>query len=182
MNSKSKNLYKKEEIQWIVTVPAIWNDDAKRKMKEWIIKAGLVDPSIDNQCRIVYEPDCASLCLQYDGNTKFESGEKYILIDAGGGTVDIACHEIMDNFGVKEIMHPSGGKWGSCYIDDQYIKLLKNIFGKDNVKKFQEEEPNVYVEIINNFQQAKATFYDESDAKTHNVELPLSMYSVHRKI
>eukprot|EP01083_Nonionella_stella_P250141 864226_1 len=50
-----------DETQWIVTVPAIWSQKAKNKMKTWITKAGLVNPNILNQCMIVYEPDCASL-------------------------------------------------------------------------------------------------------------------------
>ena len=107
----------------IITVPAIWNDDAKNKMKEWIIKAGLVNKNIKNQCKIVYEPDCASLAIKYDGNIRFEKGDKYILIDAGGGTVDIAFHQVLGQFGIKEIHHPSGGPWGGCYIDDQYIQI-----------------------------------------------------------
>ena len=34
-------------------------------MKQWAAKAGLVDKEINNQCKIVYEPDCASLAIQY---------------------------------------------------------------------------------------------------------------------
>eukprot|EP01084_Bolivina_argentea_P087406 157869_1 len=52
------------ETQWIITVPAIWNVDAKIKMKQWAIKAGLVDKNIKHQCVIVYEPDCAALSIQ----------------------------------------------------------------------------------------------------------------------
>ena len=195
---KIKNI-KDNEIQWIITVPAIWNDEAKNLMKQWAIKSGLVDRNINNQCKIVYEPDCASLSILHhimhknkqpiygdnhnnDDNklqqqenqqmTGMEVGDKYILVDAGGGTVDIACHEIIGNFEVKEIFHPSGGKWGSCYIDDQYIELLADIFGKKYLDEFKKESPNGYVEIINDFQAAKAIFYQEKQESTHNVRLP----------
>eukprot|EP01084_Bolivina_argentea_P265026 449106_1 len=53
----------KNDIQWIVTVPAIWNDKAKYQMRQWTIDAGLVNPNILDQCKIVYESDCASLCI-----------------------------------------------------------------------------------------------------------------------
>eukprot|EP01083_Nonionella_stella_P004290 12396_1 len=124
---KKKIKVKKQEIQWILTVPAIWNDKAKHMMKQWIIKAGLVDANDKTQCKIVYEPDCASLAIQHqlrnaknndskeaniDDTPLFCEGEKYILIDGGGGTVDVACHEIMCEFGVKEVLPPSGGPWG----------------------------------------------------------------------
>eukprot|EP01083_Nonionella_stella_P184105 667188_1 len=70
-NRLSRNLFKTltdKDWQWIITVPAIWNDASKYKMRQWAIDAGLVDPNIEGQCKIVYEPDCASLALQYDIN------------------------------------------------------------------------------------------------------------------
>eukprot|EP01084_Bolivina_argentea_P221279 374812_1 len=128
-------------------------------MRTWIIKSGLVNRNITNQCKIVNGTDCAALAVhnyvtndidvffekdkkkkkskltlniddnkdEYKGNeikqqeSDFQIGDEYILIDAGGGTVDVACHQVLGRFQVKEIFHPSGGKWGSCYIDDQYI-------------------------------------------------------------
>eukprot|EP01084_Bolivina_argentea_P154050 268565_1 len=46
-------------IQYFLTVPAIWSDKAKDKMVEWAKKAGFIDGTIPNQLKIVYEPDCA---------------------------------------------------------------------------------------------------------------------------
>eukprot|EP01084_Bolivina_argentea_P041641 76858_1 len=34
------------EIQWILTVPAIWSENAKMQMKKWVFKAGLADEYI----------------------------------------------------------------------------------------------------------------------------------------
>ncbi len=31
-----------DEIQWVLTVPAIWTDKAKHLMKTWAVKAGLI--------------------------------------------------------------------------------------------------------------------------------------------
>ena len=99
------------------------------------------------------------------------------LIIIYAGTVDIACHEIIGNFEVKEIFHPSGGKWGSCYIDDQYIQLLEDIFSKKFLDEFKQDSPNGYVEIINDFQAAKATFYQNNESQTHNVRLTTEFLS-----
>lgn len=35
--------------------------------------------------------------------------EKYLLLDLGGGTADIACHQVVDDYTVKEVYQPSGG-------------------------------------------------------------------------
>merc|ERR1712130_382076 len=66
MRKKKIKGIKKGDIQWLLTVPAIWNDDAKEMMKQWAIESGMVDPEIAGQCRIVYEPDCASLAVQHE--------------------------------------------------------------------------------------------------------------------
>eukprot|EP01083_Nonionella_stella_P312689 1119280_1 len=190
-NKLSRGLFKTltdKDWQWIITVPAIWNDASKYKMRQWAIDAGLIDPGVEGQCKIVYEPDCASLALQYEINdnksrigttdetphshTTFTRGDKYILVDAGGGTVDIACHEILGQngeYGVKEILAPSGGPWGSTYIDDQFEVLLKEMFGIEWMSEFQAQNANIYTELLHNFQVAKEEF---SGQDKHNVRIP----------
>eukprot|EP01084_Bolivina_argentea_P289301 496741_1 len=102
----------------------------------------------------------------------FTKGCKYILIDAGGGTVDIACHKIVSEDAVEEFHYPEGGKYGSCYIDDEYIKLLRCIFSKKWMIEFQKLAPNTYLEIIDYFQSAKIKFFKKKNVQHHNVELP----------
>ena len=103
----------------------------------------------------------------------FNAGDRYILIDAGGGTVDIACHEILkDGEGVEEIIHPTGDKWGSCYIDDLYIKLLNEIFSTEWMDEYKQKTPGKFVEILDYFQYSKCTFYENKDDKSHDVMIP----------
>eukprot|EP01084_Bolivina_argentea_P277708 474228_1 len=112
-----------DDIQWILTIPAIWSDKAKYDMKQWAIKAGLINKNISNQLRMALEPECAALDVQYliftkqfnklrilctpsyikddekynennNDNISLKSNDKYILIDAGGGTVDIVSHQV----------------------------------------------------------------------------------------
>jgi len=54
------------DVQWILTVPAIWSEKAKYKMEQWAQSAGLTNKDISNHLKIVYEPDCASLSIQYE--------------------------------------------------------------------------------------------------------------------
>eukprot|EP01084_Bolivina_argentea_P301952 521081_1 len=78
----------------------------------------------------------------------------------------------MDNGCVEEIVYPTGNKWGSCYIDDLYIKLLETIFSKQWIINYKYKEPAGFVEVLANFKTAKETFYKDSRAKTHRVRLP----------
>ena len=113
--------------------------------------------------------------MSYDMDASLWSkGHKYLLVDAGGGTVDIACHEIVDAKSVKEVMHPSGGAWGSRYIDAEFEGLLAQVFGAAWMGAFRAAQANVHVELMDNFQATKQGFYHAStrDRHTYDVALP----------
>eukprot|EP01083_Nonionella_stella_P091459 255718_1 len=102
----------------------------------------------------------------------FVRGEKYILADLGGGTADIACHEILADYkgiekkmyAVREIYRPSGGPYGSTYIDNAFMTLLSKVISKRWMKEFKLNEPHKYIELLSNFQFAKVNFW-----KKHNI-------------
>merc|ERR1712130_577628 len=73
-------------------------------------------------------------------NVPFKKGDKYILLDVGGGTCDVACHEVMGQFAIAEVLHPSGGKWGATYIDERFMKLLGELFSSDLINIFTMHE------------------------------------------
>ena len=77
-----------DDIQWILTIPSIWNHGAKYMMRKWGRESGLINPEITNHLKIVLEPECASLQIQYEfrdhKDVQFKPGDKYILVDAGG--------------------------------------------------------------------------------------------------
>ncbi|ETO00477.1 hypothetical protein RFI_36967, partial [Reticulomyxa filosa] len=71
--------------------------------------------------------------------TLLQTGDAYMMLDLGGGTTDIACHEIKNPFEVKELelIAPSGGAWGSYYIDKAFEFMLIEIFGSDHMNEFK---------------------------------------------
>jgi len=120
----------------------------------------------------------------FSGRSKmFRRGTKYILADLGGGTADIACHEILSSFNVREIYKASGGPFGSSYIDRAYIELLCTVIPRKWIEEFKQEEPRHFVALLAYFQNSKRNFWKRRalDAKgaaighddgRHNVELP----------
>eukprot|EP01084_Bolivina_argentea_P263509 446025_1 len=120
---------------------------------------------------------------EIESEIKLEKENQYILIDAGG-IVDIACHEIVSEFGcemgVKEIL-PSITKWGSIYIDKQYKQLLINIFTKDNIEEYIHRNINGWrdgwAKCMDKFRIAKENFFINQKQSYHKVELPKELYS-----
>ena len=85
-NQKGYTIYTKDDIKWIVTVPAIWNEYGKQFMRNCAKKAGM------KKIIIALEPEAASLTMFKDDNVdeKYkEKGKIFMLIDAGGYTLDM---------------------------------------------------------------------------------------------
>jgi len=180
-----------EDVQWILTVPAIWSDRAKAKMERWAEKAELIQPKIVNHLRIVYEPDCASISCQYEaadeekemnqGNNSrmkphaapsaFSPGTRYVLIDAGGGTVDIACHQVLAEMEMEEVHRPTGGPWGSDKIDERFDLLLDEVFGNGTMRVVRESVPSCHTKVIDGFRKSKMQFCNNPGAQKHKVQL-----------
>jgi hypothetical protein len=55
-----------------------------------------------------------------------------MVVDAGGGTVDITVHH-NESDGLVELHSPSGGMWGSSNINTNFEELLGELFGKEHM-------------------------------------------------
>ena len=50
---------------------------------------------------------------------------------------------------------------------------MKQIFGTDWINDLYESHPDVYIDVIDEFQKAKEQFYEKTGLKNHNVHLPM---------
>ncbi|KAK3604537.1 hypothetical protein CHS0354_000358 [Potamilus streckersoni] len=154
---------KDDEIHWVLTVPAIWNDSAKQFMRTAAEQAGILSDNLD----LALEPEAASLYCQYLPVDKFctqneqlnfgatPSGTKYIVLDLGGGTADITVHEKLEGGKLKEVAKASGGPWGETAVDAAFFKLLTDIVGNPVMTTFQKELKFDYLELFREFEYAK---------------------------
>ncbi|ETO31419.1 hypothetical protein RFI_05700 [Reticulomyxa filosa] len=181
-NYLTKNNLEVDEkhVQWIITVPAIWSDQSKGLMMDWAQKANLYHPSIDNQLVIAFEPECASMSilteLQHNREahtSELKSGDCYLMLDLGAGTADMVCHEIVGPFEVRELIPPSGGPWGSSYIDTRFEQMLQQIFGCQLIDEFKITHPDVYVELLRGFEDSKRRFFArQRKVEKHSIPVP----------
>uniref|UniRef100_K1PQ01 Heat shock 70 kDa protein 12A n=1 Tax=Magallana gigas TaxID=29159 RepID=K1PQ01_MAGGI len=126
-------------IDFVITVPAIWGDAAKLFMREAAINAGIKS----DQLTLALEPEAASIYCQYlymerkdEGNTDefqklVEGKAKYMVADLGGGTVDITVHKKADDGTLEELIPASGGPSGGTSVDKEYEKFLEKIGGEE---------------------------------------------------
>ena len=131
-------------------------------MQQWAQQAGLVNPSMHEHLLIVYEPECASIDVKYNMaqvGEQFKAGDRYILLDTGGGTVDIAFHSVNSDGKMDEFHHPDGGPYGSTYVDEAFIKLLEKLFTKDKIDTFNQFFSKNMVLLKKEFIKSKEKFW-----------------------
>lgn len=85
------NNYGPERFRYCLTVPAIWSDRAKTTMREAAIRSGIItrDDPVERLI-LISEPEAAALyCEKRSDSWNLQHGDKFMIVDAGGGTVDL---------------------------------------------------------------------------------------------
>ncbi|RXN29852.1 heat shock 70 kDa 12A-like isoform X2 [Labeo rohita] len=191
------------DVRWVITVPAIWKMPAKQFMREAAYKAGLVSRDNPDQLIIALEPEAASIYCRklrlhqmvdlgnktaLNGYSPTENvgggmtqGDRYVVVDCGGGTVDLTVHQIrMPEGHLKELYKASGGPYGSIGIDYEFEKLLCKIFGQDFIDQFKIKRPAAWVDLMIAFESRKrAAAPDRSNPL--NINLPFSFIDYYKK-
>ncbi len=137
---ENRPLIRDNDIKWVVTVPAIWEESAKSTMMNACIKANIVNKNTDKSLFFALEPEAASIYCsrnkEIDQNY-FKKGKFYIICDLGGGTGDIVTHLVGENQNLEEIEAAQGGNYGSNEINKKIFKdIIFKIFGYDNFNDF----------------------------------------------
>lgn len=181
-----------EDIRWVLTVPAIWSDGSKQFMREAAEMAGIKRESLI----IALEPEAASLfCMHLpvdkmlmEGATKsqqispFSKGTRYMVVDVGGGTVDITIHEVVEDGKLKELNYASGGAWGGTCVDKAFENFLRKLVDNEKThvyEKFQNEAKEDWVDLYREFEIKKRSIKskgakDERAKETIKVPVKLS--------
>lgn len=161
------------EALFVLTVPAIWNFVSKEIMRLAASIAGF------KKFILALEPESASFaCIaeRIEIKEDFEDGSEYVVMDCGGGTLDVVAHrhreirnfpgssfneEISNNchsYFVEEIIPASGGPWGSTEIDKEFEVFLLNMFGHEFMAVFRSENSDLWIELLNSWENVKLGF------------------------
>jgi hypothetical protein len=133
-------LFDPKRVVWVLTVPAIWNDNAKYVMRKSSFDAGMIDSVDSPQLLLALEPEAAVASCMHDVVPVLHlmTGAKFATIDCGGGTVDITSHVISAGgkddssapLGLNELAPPMGGAWGSMKVDENFMRdFMKPLLG-----------------------------------------------------
>ena len=143
---------------------------------------------------LALEPECAAFyCLQLRSDKlanhcrvkslDHSISKSYMVLDIGGGTVDIAVYNSQSNNTFESVLPPTGNDWGGTKVNEEYSKLLQKIVQDPEFKSFcgvpQQEAQNqavITTHIYHDFEFSKNSF-GKSTKKERRMTLRL-----HRKI
>uniref|UniRef100_H3A9D6 Heat shock protein family A (Hsp70) member 12A n=1 Tax=Latimeria chalumnae TaxID=7897 RepID=H3A9D6_LATCH len=113
--------------------------------------------------------------------SELEEGDRYVVVDCGGGTVDLTVHQIRLPEGhLKELYKASGGPYGSIGVDYEFEKLLCKIFGTDFIEQFKIKRPAAWVDLMIAFESRKRAAAPER-TNPLNINLPFSFIDYYKK-
>ncbi|XP_022666555.1 uncharacterized protein LOC111252621 isoform X2 [Varroa destructor] len=199
-----------EDIRWVITVPAIWRQPAKQFIRAAAYKAGIGSPENPERVVIALEPEVASVyCrklkvhqlmpdappsnkifflrdhvpdLNLQQAVDEQQGTRYMVVDCGGGTVDITVHELRDALGtLKEIHKATGGPHGSVGVDLEFERLLCDVFGADFIGQYKLKRSSGWVNLMVGFEARKRSVSPYKETPL-NISLPFSFIDYHKKV
>ncbi|KAH8818665.1 hypothetical protein DL96DRAFT_1820093 [Flagelloscypha sp. PMI_526] len=110
-------------VHFVLTHPNAWEGIQQSQLRDAAVKAGLISANPDGQARLQFVTEGeASLhfCLQQGlGQSMSQSEKGTLIIDAGGGTIDISVYaptSIANKIGFEEIATPHCQFNGSVFV------------------------------------------------------------------
>uniref|UniRef100_A0A8C6SPP0 Heat shock 70 kDa protein 12A n=1 Tax=Neogobius melanostomus TaxID=47308 RepID=A0A8C6SPP0_9GOBI len=158
--------------------------NAQKSTQNGVSPTENVDARVRSQNRRRIHPDSRTFLVENvigELWAELQEGDRYVVVDCGGGTVDLTVHQIRLPEGhLKELYKASGGPYGSIGIDYEFEKLLCRIFGQDFVDQFKLKRPAAWVDLMIAFESRKRAAAPER-TNPLNINLPFSFIDYYKK-
>ncbi|GES65706.1 HSP70 family protein [Aspergillus terreus] len=171
---ENRHEYKEgEPVEFALCIPAIWTRKACRTMQQAMTAAlhrvrFITDKFHDvSNLFIVHEPEAASAyVLAHNKEKDIMAGESFVLLDAGGGTVDTITYKVASNLPLRlerEAVAPSGALCGSSYLNEDFRKFIQRRLGEETYLQNLDAKIDMIMEqfendIKRNFNPARNTY------------------------
>jgi len=177
-------------ICWCLTVPAIWDDAAKQLMEKAAKKAGILKEGDWDAGRFMFalEPEAAAIYCLYVADKELgivENKSTMMIVDCGGGTVDLTVHEIIREGrekGLREVVPGSGAAdgHGGKDVDKNFLNYFAKVLGGGAIDKFESQYPEAYLQMMDDWETFKYGF-DPTDYERGNFSIPAELRDLLQK-
>ncbi|WP_320782099.1 hypothetical protein [Streptomyces sp. CRN 30] len=158
------------EVRWCVTVPAVWDDVDKSVMRRAAVAAGF--PDDPERLLLASEPEAVALSCYLrmtESDTPDsarlpldEPGVRFVVVDCGGGTVDITAYEtdrtLGRSVGLRETGVATTGRLGSEYVNQAFRdKALADRFGAAVLRRIERDHAGDLLAMCAQWERHKTT-------------------------
>ncbi|CZR52990.1 uncharacterized protein PAC_02868 [Phialocephala subalpina] len=132
-------------FQVVVTFPTIRRFYAQSRMRQAVTVAGILDARSCGETRLYFcaESEVAALAIMEDyGGTPVDSGDAFVVCDAGGGTVDLITYELLDadSWKLAECVAGAGSLCGATFVDGAFDQQMSKWMAPKIWQAFAENE------------------------------------------
>ncbi|RGB33590.1 hypothetical protein C1646_743233 [Rhizophagus diaphanus] len=150
-----------EHVLLIISIPAEFDDRAKDTMRKCLYNAGLTNSKESKQVEFTTEPEAAAIyCMRnLKGQNKvIPINASFMVVDCGGGTVDLTTRRLLRDNKLSEITERTGDFCGGSYVDSEFLKFLSRKLGESTMNLLRENNYGQMQYIIQQFCQ-KSKFH-----------------------
>ncbi|KAJ5618585.1 hypothetical protein N7528_006696 [Penicillium herquei] len=123
------SVMKTMDVQYVLTVPAVWSDKAKDLTMQAAVLGGIGKANLV----LLSEPEAAAVhAIRTIQPNSIACGDCFIVCDAGGGTVDLITYRATQTepLRMEEVTEGTGAICGSMKLDEAFQFYLVETLGK----------------------------------------------------
>lgn len=145
------------EINWVLTVPAIWSDAAKDLTRQAAINSGM-----GHNLMLVTEPEAAAVyTLTESKSLNIRTGEIFVICDVGGGTTDLTTFSVEKTSPLRfcEVVGGQGALQGGAFVDAAFKSFVRESMGPANYDAML-KMPYIWEAAMDRFQRNVKTQFN----------------------
>ena len=170
ISEHSKATYDSALKSVVLTVPAVWSDAAKQNTFQLAEGAGIARKDLN--LSTVAEPEAAAIAVLRNRTraSTLEEGDCFVVVDAGGGTVDLTSYMLTKKWPLtlNEAVTGNGDVCGAVFLEANFRKLLRTYLGTEI---YDNLDPECEARIIRDFEHGIRRLYD-GEPKEHTIIMP----------
>lgn len=161
-------------VEFHLTIPAVWSESAKALSLKAANLAG-IGPGEQDELVLIAEPEAAALyCLTDLHHGLLQPGEIFVVVDCGGGTVDLVSYKVLERepkLKVKEVA-VGGGLCGSVFLNRRFESFVRRRIGDERVD-LMIAKGRPYRKMMADFDgRLKRVFRDTEDQSVLDCDVP----------
>jgi molecular chaperone DnaK (HSP70) len=160
------------DVDFVLTVPAVWSDAAKNATLQAAERAGMGNR---HELKLISEPEAAAVyTLKTMQPSSLKESDNFIVCDAGGGTVDLIAYKVtqVSPLRVEESAVGTGGLCGSAFLNYRFEDHVKERIGTDRYTTMREKKPKTWMMGLRYFEEFVKRNFNEEEHSEVNVPFP----------